>query len=825
MPAALKIGVRCRSFQSAAELGVVLETAKLGIGTTVKLLKEDGPEEEYGVQSAWWSAHGYEELLQGDASAADAMKLVSQEEIHLDLASRLLFAMMDGEPIVLMAVGVAGSGKTYTLFGPDSKGQNGIKPWFDYQQPHVTWGLFPRLAHDIFSQAKSKGAQWICSVKYMQACGNTVCDLIQNNTNFWSTGLETAEDGDPFFDWIPPTHVATFSDLCNILRDASANIRTGKTEFSDNSSPGHTILELEVERPHPKENGLKLRCKLLVCDLVGLEYRESSAGSVKPESAVGQLAEAGASIKGLSNVFQKMSGSDEAGSGSALSETGNHFLEKFLAPSVAQARTFLLGMLSPERHLLPQASNVLKFLSSASGVKTRAVRVTRASMLGVRQNSRGSLGEGIFGSTSHWGQVRGAVNTAAVFKKTSEEMELSGQMEALRAQVEELGKEREKLQSSLQEERKKSTVGVVVNGVQRRASELARMLNGMTLGSFAEGDEDTDSEKEDAIDEDEVVDEAVLGKQMRFMEVDEEISAATAQVQEVESEFNELVAGAHQRLRSRSVSRLQHHENERQKFVGMNFIDMLVNKGRDVGAVHIWGVDSEFSWGRYCLQLTDKTTLIGGPTGKMIIEGEDSCWVNMEIANTGEAEESEGSKRLKVSLSLEGGAVYLNGAALENGTTMDIFDGDIVVVGKEMLIFSAPEEKSGSQVELDSATLEKAYNSIFNPELNSPAPSPSLLPSPKKRGRARRPSVLAEDFGMWASMAADAVEARRQEDEEIKKVIDSKRTVWEFLADAFVPRGKGEEEAEMSRIRDSMRFNNAWKQLFAADADADDNDE
>ena len=133
-------------------------------------------------------------------------------------------------------------------------------------------------------------------------------------------------------------------------------------------------------------------------------------------------------------------------------------------------------------------------------------------MLGVRQNSRGSLGEGIFGSTSHWGQVRGAVNTAAVFKKTSEEMELSGQMEALRAQVEELGKEREKLQSSLQEERKKSTVGVVVNGVQRRASELARMLNGMMLGSFAEGDEDTDSEKEDAIDEDEVVDEAVLGK-------------------------------------------------------------------------------------------------------------------------------------------------------------------------------------------------------------------------------------------------------------------------------------------------------------------------
>ena len=57
------------------------------------------------------------------------------------------------------------------------------------------------------------------------------------------------------------------------------------------------------------------------------------------------------------------------------------------------------------------------------------------------------------------------------------------------------------------------------------------------------GDEDTDSEKKDAIDEDEVVDEAVLGKQMRFMEVDEE--SAPRQVQEVESEFDELVAGAH----------------------------------------------------------------------------------------------------------------------------------------------------------------------------------------------------------------------------------------------------------------------------------------
>ena len=103
-----------------------------------------------------------------------------------------------------------------------------------------------------------------------------------------------------------------------------------------------------------------------------------------------------------------------------------------------------------------------------------------------------------------------------------------------------------------------------------------------------------------------------------------------------------------------------------------------------------------------------------------------------------------------------------------DGTTMDIFDGDIVAMEKKCSSFSSGG-KSGNQVELDSATLEKAAKAA---PTHSPAPSPSLLPSPKKRGRARRPSVL--QISGCGRHGADAVEAGGK-DEEIKKVMATYR--------------------------------------------------
>ena len=63
----------------------------------------------------------------------------------------------------MFAYGLSGSGKTYTVFGPDAV--DIPEAWFKHAEPHDQWGVFPRLAYDIF---KMKEDGWKISMKYFQ---------------------------------------------------------------------------------------------------------------------------------------------------------------------------------------------------------------------------------------------------------------------------------------------------------------------------------------------------------------------------------------------------------------------------------------------------------------------------------------------------------------------------------------------------------------------------------------------------------------------------------------------------------------------------------
>jgi hypothetical protein len=50
---------------------------------------------------------------------------------------------MEGSPVVLFAYGLSGSGKTYTVFGPDAP--SSPDAWYLFNEPHSSWGIFPRV--------------------------------------------------------------------------------------------------------------------------------------------------------------------------------------------------------------------------------------------------------------------------------------------------------------------------------------------------------------------------------------------------------------------------------------------------------------------------------------------------------------------------------------------------------------------------------------------------------------------------------------------------------------------------------------------------------
>lgn len=51
---------------------------------------------------------------------ADAMKLIDQRACYESCGLKIKEDLLDGDAVVLFAYGLSGSGKTFTVFGPDA---------------------------------------------------------------------------------------------------------------------------------------------------------------------------------------------------------------------------------------------------------------------------------------------------------------------------------------------------------------------------------------------------------------------------------------------------------------------------------------------------------------------------------------------------------------------------------------------------------------------------------------------------------------------------------------------------------------------------------
>ena len=63
----------------------------------------------------------------------------------------LLADLLAGNAVVLFAYGLSGSGKTFTIFGPDAA--DIPEAWFKHNEPHALWGIFPHLAYNLFKDS------------------------------------------------------------------------------------------------------------------------------------------------------------------------------------------------------------------------------------------------------------------------------------------------------------------------------------------------------------------------------------------------------------------------------------------------------------------------------------------------------------------------------------------------------------------------------------------------------------------------------------------------------------------------------------------------
>lgn len=150
----IKVGIRCRPFTQASKLGVhmVQTSGELGCEAgEVRLLGSEYTTSRFAFDWAWWTAHGYERFVQPDSEGGEAlcadMPITTQEDVYAACGVHVKNDLVNGMSIVLLAYGLSGSGKTYTVFGPDTP--DDPNAWFKQASPHPAWGLFPRLAYEL----------------------------------------------------------------------------------------------------------------------------------------------------------------------------------------------------------------------------------------------------------------------------------------------------------------------------------------------------------------------------------------------------------------------------------------------------------------------------------------------------------------------------------------------------------------------------------------------------------------------------------------------------------------------------------------------------
>ena len=72
---------------------------------------------------------------------ADDMKLVDQQQVFEQVGEKIKKDLLNGSAVVLFAYGLSGSGKTFTVFGPDAS--DAPEAWFKHNTPQPLWVSTP----------------------------------------------------------------------------------------------------------------------------------------------------------------------------------------------------------------------------------------------------------------------------------------------------------------------------------------------------------------------------------------------------------------------------------------------------------------------------------------------------------------------------------------------------------------------------------------------------------------------------------------------------------------------------------------------------------
>ena len=188
-----------------------------------------------------------------------------QNEIYEYVGKRIVNDVMEGFNGTIFAYGQSGSGKTYTMYGPDI---------FD----DVYKGIIPRIAEDIFNYVEKAddNIDFQFKLSVLEIYKEVMYDLLsQQNADIKIQ--ENPETG-LVIDGLSEVYLSSINEFFDYVELSQTNRKTAETKLNHNSSRSHCILILEVSQSFKKEKIIK-KGTLNLVDLAGSE-KISKTGAV-----------------------------------------------------------------------------------------------------------------------------------------------------------------------------------------------------------------------------------------------------------------------------------------------------------------------------------------------------------------------------------------------------------------------------------------------------------------------------------------------------------------------------------------------------------------
>jgi len=248
---------------------------------------------------------------------------------------------------------------------------------------------------------------WVLRMKYFQNVENTIRDLMTATAaeQSYKSGFHKDKDGFMDIDWVAQKVIPDWETLRETFQDANSRKAIAPTQFNHQSTRGHCIMTLELERPLEDRPEMKQIGRLYVCDLAGTEpagdvvyaeykqvkYVENGVeqtdhkyiGPHRDRGKTKELQDQGKkinlSLSEMATYFMKMAEAVQKKTlkpGKSIPGCNSYFLGRYLKDTMIQAKTYLFAAIRPEANFLNYTYSTLGFAKNASVIKLEPKKST-----------------------------------------------------------------------------------------------------------------------------------------------------------------------------------------------------------------------------------------------------------------------------------------------------------------------------------------------------------------------------------------------------------------------------------------------------------------